>query len=168
MATIKFVGEAALSALIAKCKTLAWEVKPVNELPATGEERVLYLVPVTDGKSQNVFDEYIWVADSNSFEKFGSGTLELDLDNYAKKADFDGLKEYVESLSDAIDNIEDGEVTAVEFDTTNAPEITIETSKTATTVTAKVTTDLSAYAKTADLDTFEEMTADEVEALWNE
>lgn len=184
-AIYKFVGEAALTQLIELCHTLALKPKFVKELPDTGDERYIYFVynsSSTDGK--NLFDEYVWVVPTEQgveprWELLGSVQLEIALDGYVTKETFDALEKRVEE-------IESGEVSNVEFDTTSAPEITIETSKDGTVVKAKVVTDLSNYAEKSDLDglatedyvdsavknvedeipVLEEITADEVKETW--
>jgi hypothetical protein len=52
----------------------------VQTLPATGQSNVVYLVPKSTAQTSNVYDEYIWVASTNKFEKVGD--TEIDLSNY--------------------------------------------------------------------------------------
>lgn len=69
---------------IAAIKTITISV--VDTLPSTGESNVIYLVPKSGGgTTQNVKDEYIWVASTSSFEKIGD--TEIDLSGYWAKAD---------------------------------------------------------------------------------
>lgn len=49
----------------------------VDELPATGESGVIYLVPTSDPEAGNVRDEYIWLDDA--WELIGSTQFNLDL-----------------------------------------------------------------------------------------
>ena len=59
------------------------EIIRVDELPATGETNVLYLVPVDDPETNNIYDEYIWAVQSDDtygWEKIG--TTEVDLSGY--------------------------------------------------------------------------------------
>lgn len=58
------------------------EFEIVNELPATGESGVIYLVSNSQGTS-NVYDEYIYV--NNAFEKIGS--TDIDLSHYVQDTD---------------------------------------------------------------------------------
>lgn len=51
----------------------------VNQLPATGVSNVIYLVPSSNPKVQNVKDEYIWI--NNAWEQIGS--TQVDLTGYA-------------------------------------------------------------------------------------
>lgn len=62
--------------LISAITTISFEV--VNELPQAGQSNIIYLVPSTDPKTQNVKDEYIWI--NNNWEKIGS--TDIDLSNY--------------------------------------------------------------------------------------
>lgn len=55
-------------------------ISVVNSLPATGAENVIYLVPKSTAGTQNVYDEYIWIASTSSYEKIGD--TEIDLSNY--------------------------------------------------------------------------------------
>lgn len=52
------------------------DFKVVTELPSTGVKGTIYLVP-NSGTSPNVYDEYIWLSDSSSFEKIGSTAVDL-------------------------------------------------------------------------------------------
>lgn len=56
----------------------------VDRLPEIGEKGVIYLVS-NNGINPNVYDEYIWLSDTEEFEKIG--TTEVDLSDYLKKAD---------------------------------------------------------------------------------
>ena len=62
---------------------LSFEV--VEELPQSGEEGVIYLVPNED----ETYTEYIWIADEERFELIG--TTDVDLTNYYTKAQVDAL-----------------------------------------------------------------------------
>lgn len=66
--------------LVTKNEVLAlptFTYKVVNELPETGEERVIYLVPKA-GEDNDIHDEYIWV--NGAYELIG--TTEVDLSGY--------------------------------------------------------------------------------------
>lgn len=57
----------------------------VQELPASGEKGVIYLVP-NSGSGSNTYDEYIWISgDPGRFEKIG--TTDVDLSNYWSKSE---------------------------------------------------------------------------------
>lgn len=68
-----------VNALIGKISTISFEV--VDVLPQTGEANKIYLVPATEGQSQNGYDEYVYV--NESWEKIGS--TDIDLSQYATK-----------------------------------------------------------------------------------
>lgn len=57
------------------------KVEVVTELPDTGEEGILYLVPKDDTGESDIFDEWIWVEDD--WEHIGS--TDIDLSNYLAK-----------------------------------------------------------------------------------
>ena len=79
-----------------------FEFSVVAKLRQTGEKGIIYLVPHSHG-SQDIYDEYIWVTDK--FEKIGN--TDIDLSQYAKKADLEagpfavGAGETVKSISEA-------------------------------------------------------------------
>ena len=62
---------------------LSQSYKRVEELPETGNPGIIYLLPNNSSEEQNVFDEYYWDTESQSYELFG--TTKLDLSGYAKK-----------------------------------------------------------------------------------
>lgn len=67
--------------LINAIKTIQMEV--VTELPATGENNIIYLVARTKQEEKNIYDEYIYV--NEVWEKIGS--TDVDLTNYALKSE---------------------------------------------------------------------------------
>lgn len=56
----------------------------VQTLPATGATGTIYLVP-NSGSTPNIYDEYIWIASSSSFEKIG--TTDVDLSGYVQSSE---------------------------------------------------------------------------------
>lgn len=56
----------------------------VTGLPATGATGVIYLVAHSHG-TQDIYDEYIWIADTKTFEKIGN--TDIDLSGYVKATD---------------------------------------------------------------------------------
>lgn len=58
-------------------------VTVVQELPVTGQPMTLYLLP-KDGEYPDVYEEYVWVTDTNRFELIGSTAV--DLTGYATEA----------------------------------------------------------------------------------
>ena len=57
----------------------------VDELPSTGEKMTLYLVP-KEGTDNDVYNEYIWIEQTSSFEHLG--TTAVDLTDYVKNTDY--------------------------------------------------------------------------------
>lgn len=52
----------------------------VDTLPATGDKAKIYLVPLETSGTDNIYDEYIWIASSSTYEKIG--TTDVDLSDY--------------------------------------------------------------------------------------
>ena len=63
----------------------SFEQQVVEALPTTGEKGIIYLVPHSHG-DKDIYDEYIWVATTSTFEKIGS--TDMDLSDYVKSTDF--------------------------------------------------------------------------------
>ena len=59
-----------------------FDTQPVEELPGTGKKGILYLLS-NSGSENNVYDEYVWLG--NKYEKLG--TREINLTEYAKKTE---------------------------------------------------------------------------------
>lgn len=76
---VKFNGRS-LTSIIAAIKTFT--VKVVSVLPASGEDKTIYLVP-NGGTGTNIKDEYLWV--DGNWEKIG--TTDVDLSEYLKTKD---------------------------------------------------------------------------------
>ena len=70
--------QSAITTAISGITGVTFEV--VQALPATGENGVIYLLS-NGGSSPNIYDEYIWLSASSSFEKIG--TTDVDLSAYA-------------------------------------------------------------------------------------
>lgn len=62
-----------------------FSISLVESLPETGEKMVLYLVS-KGGESPDVYDEYIWIEQTSSFEFLG--TTAPDLTGYVKNTDY--------------------------------------------------------------------------------
>ena len=60
----------------------------VEALPTIGEKMTLYLVP-KEGTNNDVYDEYIWIEQTSSFEHLG--TTAVDLTDYVKKTNYAGI-----------------------------------------------------------------------------
>lgn len=56
----------------------------VDSLPTTGSNSVIYLVSHSHG-TQDIYDEYIWIADTKTFEKIGN--TDIDLSAYVKSSE---------------------------------------------------------------------------------
>lgn len=59
----------------------------VSSLPSTGKAGIIYLVANSKTEVNNIYDEYIWNA--NSFEKIG--TTAVDLSNYYTKSEMNAI-----------------------------------------------------------------------------
>ena len=64
---------------------VGFDMQVVNQLPATGEKGVIYLVP-KDGAAPDVHDEYVWIDATQTFELIG--TTQVDLTGYVKNTDY--------------------------------------------------------------------------------
>lgn len=56
-----------------------FDVIVVQELPATGQKGIIYLL-AKDGEAPDVYDEYVWITTTQTFELIGS--TKVDLSNY--------------------------------------------------------------------------------------
>lgn len=63
-----------------------FDVQVVQELPATGQKGIIYLL-AKDGAAPDVYDEYVWIETTQTFELIG--TTQVDLTDYAKKEELD-------------------------------------------------------------------------------
>ena len=62
---------------------MGYRIVKVEELPATGENGVLYFLPIEGGETPNLYEEYVWNNIDSEFELLG--TTEIDLSGYVKK-----------------------------------------------------------------------------------
>lgn len=60
----------------------------VNSLPVTGSNGVIYLVAHSHG-TQDIYDEYIWLSETNTYEKIGN--TDIDLSAYVKKSELTAI-----------------------------------------------------------------------------
>ena len=60
----------------------------VTSLPATGSNGVIYLVAHSHG-TQDIYDEYIWLSETKTFEKIGN--TDIDLSAYVKSAELTAI-----------------------------------------------------------------------------
>nr|DAR03738.1 MAG TPA: hypothetical protein [Caudoviricetes sp.] len=56
----------------------------VDSLPAAGKNGVIYLISHSHG-TQDIYDEYIWISDTKTFEKIGN--TDIDLSAYVKRSE---------------------------------------------------------------------------------
>lgn len=75
--------QSAVNSAVGKITSISYSV--VTSLPTTGEAGVIYLIADSHSDSSDVYDEYIWIASSSSFEKLGN--TDVDLSGYLKSAD---------------------------------------------------------------------------------
>lgn len=68
---------------IATLQSVSFQI--VQQLPATGEQNIIYLLPKSSSSTNNVYDEYIWI--NNSWEQIG--TTSIDLSDYYTKTQAD-------------------------------------------------------------------------------
>ena len=72
-----------------------------DALPETGESGIIYLVP-KDGEAPDIYDEYVWITATSTFELIGS--TQVDLTDYAKKEYVDNAISGFEALPDQSGN----------------------------------------------------------------
>lgn len=72
----------AISTAVGKISQISYS--KVSSLPSTGATGVIYLVAHNHG-TRDIYDEYIWMADSRTFEKIGN--TDIDLSGYVKATD---------------------------------------------------------------------------------
>ncbi len=75
----------------------------VDELPVPGNAQNIYLIP-NGASGNNSYDEYVWIESKNAYEKIG--TTEIDLTDYATKAEVASTYATIESVSAAEADIE--------------------------------------------------------------
>lgn len=75
--------QAAVNNAVGKITGISLSV--VTSLPTTGATGTIYLIAHSHSDSGDNYDEYIWLADSKSFEKIGN--TDVDLSDYVKSAD---------------------------------------------------------------------------------
>lgn len=84
-----------IDTIIAALNTGGFEV--VEELPETGTEKIIYLLPKENEEERNIYEEYIWIPENEDFEKIGD--TGIDLSDYAKLTD---LSSAVSALNTSI------------------------------------------------------------------
>lgn len=56
----------------------------MQSLPVTGTAGVIYLL-ANSGSGQNIYDEYVWLSTSSTYEKIG--TTDVDLSGYVQASE---------------------------------------------------------------------------------
>ena len=88
--TLYLYNPATVNDLIAQLNDVinkvGFEAIVVNALPETGKKGTIYFVP-SGGKTPNVYNEYVWVTETEKFEMVGSA--QVDLSNYYTKDEID-------------------------------------------------------------------------------
>lgn len=67
------------------------DLQVVTSLPATGKKGVIYLVAHTHTDTGDIYDEFVWVESTKSYEKIGN--TDVDLSAYVKVADITDISE---------------------------------------------------------------------------
>lgn len=78
-----------VDALIAALPSFTYQI--VDNLPASGTERVIYLVKVGISEGTDRCDEYLWVNDNGTFRWEKIGSTRIDLSQYYTKAEANGI-----------------------------------------------------------------------------
>lgn len=71
----------------------------LTSLPTKGEKMTLYMIP-KDGTDKDIYNEYVWIEETNSFEFLG--TTAVDLTNYATKNELSSAIGDIDSILDEI------------------------------------------------------------------
>lgn len=113
-------SQAQVNKLLSSVNKPAFDV--VDELPAVGEQNVIYLVPKASGNTDDVYDEYIWITDSDGtshWEHIGSTAVELS--NYYTKDEITALlNDQSTTIQTACNGYTDVKTAAVESSVTTA------------------------------------------------
>ena len=64
---------------------VSFEFKIVDTLPTTGVSQIVYLMRNASSSGNNIYNEYLWIASSNKYERIGS--MDLDLSGYLTRSD---------------------------------------------------------------------------------
>lgn len=67
------------------------DLQVVKSLPTTGKKGVIYLITHTHSDSGDIYDEFVWVESTKTFEKIGN--TDVDLSAYVKSADITDISE---------------------------------------------------------------------------
>lgn len=96
----------------------------VTELPAKGSPNTIYMVPNESSRTNDVYDEYVWVvtADSSGWEFLGNKHVEIDLSDYYTQTQVDTAISDSEARSAAainlkVDKVEGKQLSAEDYTT---------------------------------------------------
>ena len=56
--------------------SLSFKQKIVESLPSSGEIHTIYFIKNNSSWKDNYYDEYLWISDTNNFEKIGSTEID--------------------------------------------------------------------------------------------
>ena len=73
----------------------------VTELPQTGDPDRIYLVPNESSRTNDIYDEYIWLVEQSKWEFLGNKRVDVDLTDYYTKEEVDALIPQVDSYTKA-------------------------------------------------------------------
>ena len=73
----------------------------VTELPQTGDPDRIYLVPNESSRTNDIYDEYIWLVEQSKWEFLGNKHVDVDLTDYYTKKEVDALIPQVDSYTKA-------------------------------------------------------------------
>lgn len=71
----------------------------VTELPQTGDPDRIYLVPNESSRTNDIYDEYIWLVEQSKWEFLGNKHVDVDLTDYYTKKEVDALIPQVDSYT---------------------------------------------------------------------
>ena len=113
-------SQAQVNKLLSSVNKPAFDV--VDELPTVGEQNVIYLVPKASGSTDDVYDEYIWITDSDGTSHWEHiGSTAVDLSNYYTKAEITALlNDQSTTIKTACNGYTDVKTAAVESSVTTA------------------------------------------------
>ena len=67
--------------------SLSFKQKIVESLPSSGEIHTIYFIKNNSSWKDNYYDEYLWIPDTNSFEKIGSTEIPGNFVEYDESQD---------------------------------------------------------------------------------
>lgn len=71
----------------------------VTKLPQTGDPDRIYLVPNESSRTNDIYDEYIWLVEQSKWEFLGNKHVDVDLTDYYTKEEVDALIPQVDSYT---------------------------------------------------------------------